>query len=414
MMTDSAAEFTALGLPTPAEVDGVHLMRASAIRPERVEWLWDKRLPTHALSLLVGMPGEGKSTVTVELASRISRGQLEGDHYGFPADVVLATAEDAIASVVVPRLRASGADLDRVHIVKVRRDGMEDGLRLPEDLAALKAKMLEVQAVLLVVDPVVSHLPVALDAHKDQHVRAALAPLSAVAEETGAAALGVVHLNKAAGTEALLRVSGSIGFVAAARSVLLAGTEPGEDVSRILAHAKSNQGEKAPSLRYRIEGRSIDLENWPPIKTSGVVWMGEADVPANSLLSLPRDDDQRRPKLAEARAFLEEVLACGPRLAVEVEAAAKKTGVSLPTLHRARKSVAISRKSGFGDGGRWVWSLKGDHDVSGLVDSPLDGRLGRDGGLSASPAQVQSAFDESPPEDDQGDHPNDARGGYAW
>ena len=53
-------------------------------------------MPLGAVSLLVGIPGLGKSTLLTELAARLSRGQLEGDLYETPATVAIATVEDAL------------------------------------------------------------------------------------------------------------------------------------------------------------------------------------------------------------------------------------------------------------------------------------------------------------------------------
>ena len=98
---------------------------------------------------------------------------------------------------------------------------------------------------LIVLDPVVEHLSGNIDSHKDHSVRRALAPLARLAENTGAAILGIGHLNKSSSTDVLTRVGGSVAFGAAARSVLLLG-EDHEAVEgspeRLLIHAKSNLG----------------------------------------------------------------------------------------------------------------------------------------------------------------------------
>ncbi|MBA3630072.1 MAG: hypothetical protein H0W55_10450 [Actinobacteria bacterium] len=41
--------------------------------------MWARRLPVNSLSLIVGEPGVNKSTLTIEPAAQLSRGQLEGD-----------------------------------------------------------------------------------------------------------------------------------------------------------------------------------------------------------------------------------------------------------------------------------------------------------------------------------------------
>jgi predicted ATP-dependent serine protease len=60
---------------------------ADTITPELIEWLWTGRLPLHDLVVLAGEPGLGKSTMTTELAARITRGELDGELHGEPRSV---------------------------------------------------------------------------------------------------------------------------------------------------------------------------------------------------------------------------------------------------------------------------------------------------------------------------------------
>jgi hypothetical protein len=48
------------------------------------------------------------------IAGRVTRGELPGAFFGTPRSVIISAAEDAWAETVIPRLLASGADLDRV------------------------------------------------------------------------------------------------------------------------------------------------------------------------------------------------------------------------------------------------------------------------------------------------------------
>ena len=182
---------------------GYVLLAASTIRPEEVEWYYEGRVPLGSLTLLVGQAGLGKTMFACELSARGSRGQL-----GSPAAaVIFATAEDSLAHTLVPRLTAAGADLARVRFMKIVDDGLE-GLTLPEDIDKLHDAVETTGAKLIVLDPVVGHLSGNIDSHKDHSVRRALAPLAALAESTGAAILGIGHLNKSHSTDVLTRLGG--------------------------------------------------------------------------------------------------------------------------------------------------------------------------------------------------------------
>lgn len=342
----------------------VMLTPASEVGIERPAWLWADRTPLGAVTALVGQPGLGKSTQAVEVAACASRGHLPGDLHGKPVAVVIATAEDSPSTTIVPRLIAAGADLTRIHFVQVRRDGISGTILLPDDIPAIRAKLQEVGARLLIVDPLVAHLPGSVNSWRDQDVRRALAPLARLADDLCAAVVVIVHLNKRDSADVLSRVSGSVGIVAAARSVLLAALDPAypDGPTRVLAHVKSNLGPLAPTLRYRIEGWSIDGPEGK-VQTSSVVWMGEApDVRASELLASQTPEE--RGEREEAATWLREALAAGPRPAKEVLREARRNGFSEATLLRAKRGLGVrSVKVGFASGS-WCWALAEDGQPS--------------------------------------------------
>ncbi len=364
---------------------------ASRVCIEVPAWLWVERIPVGAVTTLVGQPGLGKSTHALEVASRASRGQLLGNLHEEPVAVAIATAEDSPSTTVVPRLIAAGADLTRINFARVRRDDISGTIMFPDDITAIRAKMQEVGARLLIVDPLVAHLPGSVNSWRDQDVRRALAPLAGLADELRVAVIVIVHLNKRDSADVLSRVSGSIGIVAAARSVLLAATDPADSdgPTRVLAHVKSNLGPLAPTLRYRIEARAIDGPEGK-MQTSGIVWMGEApDVRASELLA-PNTPEERSER-EEAVEWLREALADGPRSAKGIFKEARSNGFSEKTLHRAKRGLGIrSVKTGFGKTGEWCWALSKDGQPG-----PLDGQYLRVGHLKQD-AGLARASDAGP------------------
>ena len=51
----------------------------SDVRPELVRWLWPGRIPLGKLTVVDGDPGQGKSTMMLDLAARVSRGRAMPD-----------------------------------------------------------------------------------------------------------------------------------------------------------------------------------------------------------------------------------------------------------------------------------------------------------------------------------------------
>jgi hypothetical protein len=316
------------------------LVSADSVPIRRQRWLWRKRIPLGGAVILAGQEGLGKSTAAIDVAARATKGELEGDLAG-PVGVVYVSAEDPESTVLVPRLMAAGADLCRVHFPRI--EGLIGGLAIPRDLPELAAEMLRVGARLLVLDPFSVHLGgEAMDAHKERDVRRALAPLAAAMEELEAAAIGIMHWNKAPSMVALDRVLGSRAFTAAARSVLGVGPDPDDPDSRLLIVAKSNFAPAdAPALSFTIEERLIDdPEGGFPIETSAIRWTGEREgIHASDLLRT--ESEEERGALAEACRFLTLVLNDGPVAAKDVEAARTVVGISTRTLERARRKLGV-------------------------------------------------------------------------
>jgi hypothetical protein len=338
----------------------VVLTNASDIAPEPVGWAWKGRVPLDGVTLLVGDPGFGKSTLAIDLIARASRGTLEGDLFGVPVNCALVTAEDAIAQVVRPRLEAAGADLYRIKIVSIRHGDMTDGITLPDDIPALRDTLRDADVRWLIVDPMVSFLPTTVDAHKDQHVRRVMAPLQQLAEELHLAVVGIIHLNKRTDTQAVVRVSGSIGFVAAARSVLLFGQDPGapDGPTRCLLHWKCNVGAKQPGVRVKLEGRWVQADG-KLIETSGIVWAG-ADFDSKASSVSPHDVLGEKavdasPALEEAMDAIRAILAVGPVAATTCEKQLKQAGIATRTWKRAKAALGVrSKKRGLDS---WEWVL---------------------------------------------------------
>jgi putative DNA primase/helicase len=326
---------------------------AANIQRERVQWLSMGRVRVRMVTVLAGVGGLGKSQWTTLLAA---------DNRGV---TLIATAEDSPSTTVRPRLEAVGADLDRVAFVSIQSDdGVEDGIIIPDDIGVLSELVADIGANLLVVDPLVAHLPGGIDSHKDQSVRRALAPLYRLAEEHGCAVVALMHLNKAQGLAPLARLGGSSAFGNFARSVLLLDRDPddpdGEEGNqRVLAHLKCNVAPLAPSLLYKVEPilLSATLDEIE-VETSRLELIGESPHNGRALLANASDDE--RSALDDAKEFLLAELGDGARHpAGDVFKAARQIGISERTLKRARKHVgANTEKAGFGVGWEW-WLPKG-------------------------------------------------------
>lgn len=327
---------------------GAYAVPLATIQRTRVRWLWPGRVPLGMLTLLIGDPGLGKSVLSLYLAAEVSK-----DGGG----VLILSAEDDPGAVIRPRAEAAGADLDRLHVVGVRRNGVEDGFVLPDDAEDLSDLALDVRARLVIVDPLMAHLSDGVNSWRDQSVRRALAPLHRLAEQRGCAALVVGHLNKARGSAALYRSGGSVGIPAAARSALLLARDPDDpdgDLGgrRVLAHIKCNVAKQAESLACEVQEAQLGDESVVSLKFTGTSSITVAD-----LLDSPTGEE--RTERDEAVDFLRAELADGPRAVKELKRSATEVGIAWRTIERAKSAVGVEtrRVGGAAERGHWEWLL---------------------------------------------------------
>ena len=364
----------------------VELLRGDSIVPEAVDWLWDGWLAAGKLQILGGQPGTGKTTIATALAATVTTGGRWPDGSRAEAgSVVIWSGEDDPADTLVPRLRAAGADMTRVHFI----DGMRDGAdRYPFDPARDSDSLLEALAGigdvrLLVIDPIVS--AVAGDSHKNAEVRRSLQPLVDLAQRQRCALLGVTHFTKGtAGREPVERITGSLAFGALARLVMVAAkaeAKDGETARRFLARAKSNIGPEGGGFAYDLI--QDELPGFPGMQASRVLWGQAIEGSAREILAdVERQDDGDRD---DAPGFLRELLAYGARPAKEVFAEANNAGFSKDAMHRAKRKIgAVAVKSGMAGG--WLWRLP--RAEGGTEDG--------EGGAQNCPPSSQPSGDEPP------------------
>ena len=344
--------------------------RMSEYRSEKVHWLEPGRIAMGKLNMIAGDPGLGKSFMTLELASRASRGEI-GSARG---QVVILSAEDDPNDTLQPRLRNMCANLNNIHFFEgIRRGTGEfvDHPMLDQDMERLNQKMDEHHPVsLLVIDPISAYMGGA-DSNNNAEVRKVLAGLSSLAERTGAAVVCVTHLNKDSGSgkQAVYRTMGSLAFTAAARTVQLVTkyrTTEGQDDpnakhKRIVSMVKNNLGKILPARVYMLRDPGI------------CTWLDEevdldADLFANGKVTF----DAPETKADRAVEFLERMLSAGAQPAKDVFERGAAQGLSEPTLKKTKEQMGLVS---YKRGKAWYWSREGHEDVQEEVRDAVEDDL---------------------------------------
>ena len=337
------------------------VQQARSASPTSVEWLWQNRLSFGKPSMLDGDPDQGKSLVNLDLIARLTTGRPMPDGAPGPGVIpcLILQSEDNFDDTVVPRLKALGADLDKVYFW---RDELGDQpLRLPVRCDLLERAVRQTGARYVSIDPLVSFLDRSVMLCSDHQVRLAMQPLVQLAESLHFCPLLVRHLNKQGKRAALYRGGGSIGLAAFCRSVWVIGRDPHDPGRRVLAQEKNNLGRQQPSLAYEIVAAGGEAPT--------IVWCGESPWSANELV----EARELAPALARACAVIRDCLKDGPRCYQEIHFAAKKAGIAERTFRRARKTMEVQFKRVHRNNlQQTFWFLPGQLPPQYNPDIPLD------------------------------------------
>jgi putative DNA primase/helicase len=348
---------------------GVIAQKASQIEVSKVNWIWRNYIPAGKLTLIAGDAGMGKSTMVGDIISRITRGRClpTGERSGVTGTCLIASAEDAPEDTIVPRLISCGADLTRVQIIREIRAKNEVAvgetrfLTVPRDIDLLKKRIVRLGARILIIDPINAFIPSGVDSHKDHDVRRVLFPLDTIARESGCAIIVVTHFNKSQEKTMLQRVSGTGGFTAAARSVLVVSKL--ENDQHVLSSPKRNLSKRPSSLAYKIiekTTRRDDHITWlgdeDVIKSTKIQWLGEVDFDPNA----PTNGSVPEANILRGTTdFLRQLLRDGEIISEQVYQEGKRVGITRIQLNKTKSLMNIrpTRRNG-----EWYWALSDTRD----------------------------------------------------
>ena len=374
----------------PSHASEIRIVTLSSIETEPLRPLWPGKLWHGKTSLLAGDPGLGKSLSTLDIAARITRGACwpASNDCAPLGDVVLLSAEDNAADTLRPRLESAGADLARVHVITDVVEFDKGGgpkrrtFSLSTHLGHLERVFEERRPLLLVIDPITAYLSRDSDAHNTADVRAELAPLSDLAQRYGVAVLMVSHLNKATTMQAIYRITGSVAFVAAARSAFGVLRDPADRDRRLFLPVKNNLGRDVGGLAYRVvfDGHAprIDWESVP------------VDVDIDEVTSGARTL-AKQSAVDEVADWLRDQLRHGPISATKLWREAKTAGHSQKRVRLAiRETGAESGPMGYA--GAWHYRLPESPQLPASKSQPTladtDGHLPT---LESQPQPPESA-----------------------
>jgi putative DNA primase/helicase len=341
----------------------LRVVAADELEMRGVEWLWPGRFARGKIGLIAGLPDYGKGQIAAFLAAAVTAGvELPcGEGHMPQGNVIWLNAEDDARDTVKPRLVAAGADPRRVHFVNgAHVNGQDRAFSLVTDLRLLRKAINQIgNVVAIIIDPISAYLGVGkVDGRSATDVRGILTPLKDAAEELHVAVIGIAHFNKKDDVKsALLRVSDSIAYVAAARHVYAVLDDPEDKNSKLFVKAKNNLAPDKKALRYGMGVKKVghDKRLGVDIEAPFIVWHSQhVEITANEAMAAGGGHTAKR----EAREFLLERLGAGPAKRDAVVDDAKEEGIAFATLKRAKKELGVrSYKERGKIDGEWLWEL---------------------------------------------------------
>ncbi|MBR6418803.1 MAG: AAA family ATPase [Oscillospiraceae bacterium] len=164
----------------------------SDVTARTTEWLWYPYIALGKVTIMMGDPGEGKSTLALNLAAAVSRGWKfpSKEKTVQPEFVIYQNAEDGLEDTIRPRLDSAGADPEMVVCVNEEKEPTAIGDdRLERLIFMTKAK-------LVILDPLQAYLGADVDMHRANEIRPLMAHLASLAEENHCAIVLIGHMNK--------------------------------------------------------------------------------------------------------------------------------------------------------------------------------------------------------------------------
>lgn len=371
-------------------VDGVTWGSPDELRS--IDWFWPGALPAGVLCLLEGRKSTGKSSLAAAIAAAVTGGPpLPGWTGPTAARVLWQASEDDWNSVVIPRLIAAGAIVERVGRLDVDAGfGRRRRLQLPDDGTILSDALRETSTSLLVLDPYVSLAGAGLDVRIEQQARAYLEPLAETCAALGVCGLLTRHLRKGSGGDAREAGLGSVAVANVARAILRCDEHPHEPDLFTLAVVAVNHGRRAPTRVYAIEPGSAEYPR--------ITWRGEVALTADAIAE-GRGSEADRDEWQEADRLLYTLLSTGWVQVCTVSAFAERAGVTPRMLRRAKARLRIpSRLVGYGPDGAWQWGPPADGWPPGLTQ--MEGASGArvQEGAPLAPLEKSSEKPQIPPQ----------------
>lgn len=315
----------------------------SDVKAVPVRWLWYPYIAIGKVTLLQGDPGDGKSTMMMNLIAELSKGGAtpDGKALGRPQRIIYQCSEDGASDTIKPRLESCGADCRNIAFIN---EEIYDGLTLDDE--RIREAIIEFKPQLVVIDPLQSYIGNDSDLQIAVRARKLMRRVALWASTYDCAIVLIGHLRKKDSAKELYRGLGSIDVVASARSVLQVERSAEDADIRIVKQIKNSLAPKGSDLRFEIRS------------DTGFKWLeatetSEAVITETGFTELPKNKHEL------GAILLKKALADGPIESNEIKKLMAQYRIGDKTLNEVKNSLGIKpfRKMRV-----WYWALPSDEN----------------------------------------------------
>lgn len=316
----------------------LHIINMADIEATEVKWLWYPYIPYGKITIIQGDPGEGKTTLILNLAAMLSKGEKlpESKRVSEPINIIYQTAEDGLADTVKPRLEAAKADSKRIMVID------ETNIELSMTDIRLETAISQTNAKMVILDPLQAYIGASVDMHRANEIRPVMKHLADVAQKYQCAIVLIGHMNKSINMKSSYRGLGSIDIPASARSVLLVGRIKDNPTIRVMAQIKSSLAHEGDPIAFELN------------KETGFKFIGKYDISVDDLIN----GTSTVSKVKQAETLIMDILSDGnARPQKQLQQQAKFRNISERTLNEAKKNLGVQS---FRSNNVWYWKVSQD------------------------------------------------------
>lgn len=311
----------------------------SDVKPIPVKWLWYPYIAIGKITVLQGDPGDGKSTMMLNLISAISNGSTtpDGKPLGRPRKVIYQCSEDGAADTIRPRLEACRADCHNIAFIN---EEMYGNLTLDDE--TIRKAIIAFRPQLVVIDPIQSYIGSDSDLQIAVRARKLMRRISMWASAYDCAIVLIGHLSKKEGAKDLYRGLGSIDIVAAARSVLQIERDDNDEDIRIVKQIKNSLAPRGEDILFEIR------------PDTGFRWISCSEKESLEQRTAPSYDELPKNKHELAAVIIKKILSDGPVESTEIKKLLSDYRIGDKTISEVKTLLGIQsyRKMR-----KWYWQM---------------------------------------------------------